>query len=123
MTITSEIKRVSFQEEAEVHYIKPLHSKLVCELFYQKADYERFRYERQMEIQRNLRAENSLLRRARRSSIDIARTNAYHGPSCQGQPYEQYILMREMERSTRRNLSEGSSRRGSSAKPGVALAA
>ncbi|CAB9526281.1 expressed unknown protein [Seminavis robusta] len=74
-------KRVSFKEDAlaTVHYIPSLDSLPIRDMFYDSDDYERFLWERNMEIQRDMRKKvhaSGYRRSTRRSSLDLMMTAA-----------------------------------------------
>jgi len=81
MITQQQSKRVCFQEGAAfsvVHLIEPLEDDQIQDMFYLAEDYVRFRYERNIEIERHLRKQMqqkssmpSRRRQSRRSSIDV----------------------------------------------------
>jgi hypothetical protein len=70
-------RRVSFKQDdvlVSVHYIPPLDSLPLQDLFYNSEDFERFRFDRNLEMERNIRKQlqsDGFRRATRRSSIDL----------------------------------------------------
>ena len=81
-------KRVSFNEGTlfVVHPIELLDEGEIQDLFYHDEDYERFRYERNREIERSIRKQlhkANFVRATRRSSIDLMSQSPIHRPTTQ----------------------------------------